>query len=86
MKIGAGQGAIRSENIGRVKRSPAGEVVSLIGGNPKGTEESRPNTASTLGHDLPKARSGRCVILATRRSAPQNRAKRVDARRQECVG
>ena len=63
----AGQGAFGQKHLDALKRIPGVEVVSLIGGNPKGTEEVAKKYGIThWGHDLAEgiARAD-AVILAT---------------------
>jgi len=63
----AGQGAFGQKHLDALKRIPGVEVVSLIGGNPKGTEDvAKKYGIAHWGHDLAEgiARAD-AVILAT---------------------
>ncbi len=63
----AGQGAFGQKHLDALKRIPDVEVVSLIGGNPAGTEEiAKKYGIRHWGHDLAEGiRRADAVILAT---------------------
>jgi 2-hydroxy-4-carboxymuconate semialdehyde hemiacetal dehydrogenase len=63
----AGQGAFGQKHLDALKRIPGVEVTSLIGGNPKGTEEvAKKYGIAHWGHDLAEGiKRADAVILAT---------------------
>jgi len=63
----AGQGAFGQKHLDALKRIPGAEVVSLIGGNPAGTEQvAKKHGVSHWGHDLGEGiKRADAVILAT---------------------
>src|SRR5678816_1777310 len=63
----AGQGAFGQKHLDALKRIPGAEVVSLIGGNPAGTEQvAKKYGVSHWGHDLGEGiKRADAVILAT---------------------
>jgi 2-hydroxy-4-carboxymuconate semialdehyde hemiacetal dehydrogenase len=63
----AGQGAFGQKHLDALKRIPGAEVVSLIGGDPAGTEQvAKKYGISNWGHDLGEGiKRADAVILAT---------------------